>query len=255
MLDTSKSSKIPKYVKVYDALFSQIRNETLPQGSCLPTEPELARQMGVSRATLRQALALLEDDHLIQIIRGKGNYVLNYRSSRRVGLETLAHPLQHCCKEPISETELELRIDIPSDYYIQNLGRQTHAVVVCNRWYTNQGQVVAYSFSFLPIEVTTQAGLDLSSTEQVEEFLDKRLYEEASYSSLAVSQTGTGRFMSTKHQLPTNSTYVMLYEVIYGPDDAVLAVSKHYVATENCEVLIYTRPASGKLERAEKARR
>lgn len=243
-----KPMKTPKYVKVYDTLFSQIINGELKQGSCLMTEPELARQMGVSRSTLRQALALLQDDHLIQNVRGKGNYVLGGRAQQNIGLETLSHPLHLCCRQPVTDTELDIRIDVPSDYYVQNLNRRVQAVVVCNHWYKNQGQVVAYSYTFLPIEVATEAGIDLSDSRQVEEFLEQGLYEAAAYSSLAISQTDTGRFMTLKYRMSAEGTYTMLYEVIYGRDDAVLAVSKHYVAEENCEILVYTRPACCKHE-------
>ena len=41
----------------------------------LPSEPDLARDLGVSRTTLRQALTLLQEDGLIKIIRGKGNFI------------------------------------------------------------------------------------------------------------------------------------------------------------------------------------
>lgn len=250
MADRANLIRRPKYVKVYDALFSQITSGALAPGTCLPSEPDLARQMGVSRATLRQALALLQDDHLVQNIRGKGNYVMGSHAYRRVGLETLAHPIYLCCKEPVTSTELEMRIDVPSDYYIKNLDRQTHAVVVCNRWYRNQNKVIAYSFTFIPIEVTEQAALDLASNDALKQFLEKGLYDLAAYSSLAISNTDTGRFMPDKHQMPTATDYAMLYEVLYGQNGDVLAVSKHYLASENCEIIVYTRPAAAAIEKA-----
>lgn len=248
MPKTNKSVKTPKYVKVYDTLFSQIASGELHEGSQLPTEPELARQLGVSRSTLRQALALLQDDHLVQNVRGKGNYISRGRAYQNMGLETLSHPLHLCCRLPITDTELDIRIDVPSDYYIQNLGRKTQAVVACNHWYKNRGKVVAYSYTFLPIEVTAEAEIDLSNNSQMENFLEHGLYEAASYSSISVSKTDTGRFMILKYRMETEGAYTMLYEVVYGKDNTILAVSKHYVAEENCEILIYTRPASGKHE-------
>ena len=62
-----------KHVKVYDTLYAQIKDGLFPIGSSLPSEPELALQMEVSRMTLRRALALLQEDNLVENIRGKGN--------------------------------------------------------------------------------------------------------------------------------------------------------------------------------------
>lgn len=55
----------PLAVQVYDRLFDAL--STLGQTSApLPTEEELASQLGVSRTTVRQALALLEEDGVIE---------------------------------------------------------------------------------------------------------------------------------------------------------------------------------------------
>lgn len=44
-------------------------------GAKLPSEPDLAAEMGVSRATLRDALRILEDDGLVRRVQGSGTYV------------------------------------------------------------------------------------------------------------------------------------------------------------------------------------
>ena len=56
----SEKAKKLKHVKVYNRLYSMIQDGVYPPGSQLPSEPELALQMDVSRMTLRRALALLQ---------------------------------------------------------------------------------------------------------------------------------------------------------------------------------------------------
>src|SRR5436190_12969995 len=47
----------------------------LSPGERLPSEPELAKTLGVSRSSLRAAIALLEEDGLVQRLHGSGTYV------------------------------------------------------------------------------------------------------------------------------------------------------------------------------------
>ena len=72
---SSEKQKKLKHVKVYDQLFKKIQDGVYPPGSKLPSEPNLAEQMGVSRMTLRRALALLQEDGLISNFQCKGNYI------------------------------------------------------------------------------------------------------------------------------------------------------------------------------------
>lgn len=56
-----------KHVQVYNKIFNMIQDGTYSPGMQLPSEPELAGQLNVSRATLRKSLALLQEDHLVKI--------------------------------------------------------------------------------------------------------------------------------------------------------------------------------------------
>jgi GntR family transcriptional regulator len=44
-------------------------------GARLPSEPDLAQDLGVSRSSLRAAIALLEEDGLLRRLHGSGTYV------------------------------------------------------------------------------------------------------------------------------------------------------------------------------------
>jgi GntR family transcriptional regulator len=57
------------------ALRERIAGERLEPGDRLPSEPELARVLGVSRPSLREGIALLEEDGVVRRLRGSGTYV------------------------------------------------------------------------------------------------------------------------------------------------------------------------------------
>jgi GntR family transcriptional regulator len=60
---------------VQDELRQRIDQGRLPAGSRLPSEPDLAAELQVSRATLREALRALEEEGLLRRRQGSGTYV------------------------------------------------------------------------------------------------------------------------------------------------------------------------------------
>ena len=65
----------PKYLQVADTLRREIAEGVFRDGQTLMTEEELRLRFNVSRQTVRQAIALLEDDGLVDRRRGSGTYV------------------------------------------------------------------------------------------------------------------------------------------------------------------------------------
>lgn len=70
-----KSVPLPKYKRLQTHLLEQMKDGKLVPGQSLPTEQELAVRMDMARNTVRQALADLERQGLIQRVRGKGTFV------------------------------------------------------------------------------------------------------------------------------------------------------------------------------------
>ncbi|RLF63515.1 MAG: hypothetical protein DRN33_03995 [Thermoplasmata archaeon] len=62
---------------VAEQIIAAIKQGDFPVGSKLPSENELAERMGVSRPTIREALAALTAVGLIESKPGSGNYVRN----------------------------------------------------------------------------------------------------------------------------------------------------------------------------------
>jgi GntR family transcriptional regulator len=60
-----------------------------PPGNRLPAEPELAKQLGVSRATLREAMRSFEGQGLIRRRQGIGTFVVGHAHVIESGLEVL----------------------------------------------------------------------------------------------------------------------------------------------------------------------
>jgi len=72
------------YQKAADQLTELIRSGEYPPGSKLPGEREFARQLGISRPTVREALIALEIAGLIEVRTGSGAFV-NVRAAALPG--------------------------------------------------------------------------------------------------------------------------------------------------------------------------
>lgn len=62
--------------QVYDVILTRIVKGQFPEGTKLPTETVLASEFAVSRPVVREALARLRDDGLIQPRQGAGSFVI-----------------------------------------------------------------------------------------------------------------------------------------------------------------------------------
>src|SRR2546429_9022678 len=64
------------YRQIADQIRGLIKSGEFPAGSRLPPERDLARQLGVSRPSVREALIALEVEGMVEVRIGSGIYVL-----------------------------------------------------------------------------------------------------------------------------------------------------------------------------------
>ncbi|MBS1304265.1 GntR family transcriptional regulator [Loktanella sp. SALINAS62] len=69
------AQSLPKYIQVSERLIREIAAGHLADGSRLPGERDMARDLDLSVGTLRKALAVLESKGLLHRVQGSGNYV------------------------------------------------------------------------------------------------------------------------------------------------------------------------------------
>lgn len=75
---------------VRDQLLKLIREEVFPVGERLPSEPELARQMNVSRPVIREALQMLQSEGIVLRKHGLGTFVQTRAPRLTQGIERLS---------------------------------------------------------------------------------------------------------------------------------------------------------------------
>lgn len=83
-----KSDSRPLYLQVIDKIKEDIENGLYEAGERLPSEFQLSKQLGVSRATLREALRMLEDENVVIRRHGVGTFI-NSKPLFSSGIEEL----------------------------------------------------------------------------------------------------------------------------------------------------------------------
>ncbi len=75
VVDFSRSA-VSRYIQLTTLFRRRIESGQWPVGQQIPTVDELALECGVARATIRQALGVLEGERLIERFRAKGTFVI-----------------------------------------------------------------------------------------------------------------------------------------------------------------------------------
>ena len=75
MDDELPPAGMPAHRRISIEIEAAILDGRYPTGSQMPSEPRLAAQFGVSRGTLRQALANLRQDGYLEAVPGRGSFV------------------------------------------------------------------------------------------------------------------------------------------------------------------------------------
>jgi len=233
-MNTHKQDKLkrPLYINVYDELLLRITKGEFLVGSQLPSEPDLAKKLGVSRATLRQALVLLQDDGLVRNIRGKGNYLLEtpYLQEDRQ-LEKLSNPMHKCHTSNFDQIELHYRLDPQTEHTKQVLKRDSSTVVAIERLYRKGNELQAYAFTFMSMEMVQALALELENQVQLLNFLENEAYANANHGSIEIKYTHSVNLAGPKEKLVGHNECFLLLETLYdlSEPDYPLMYNKFYI--------------------------
>jgi GntR family transcriptional regulator len=148
-----------------------------PPGERLLTEPELAKQLKVSRATLREAMRTFETQGLIYRHQGSGTFVIHPSQVIDTGLEVLEsiETLSKRIGLPVSMGDLKIEHQTADDEIAKGLAIQPGDSVLCiSRVIHAEGRPVAFLIDILPEDLLTSEELESGFTGSVLDLLLRR---------------------------------------------------------------------------------
>ncbi|WTX00960.1 GntR family transcriptional regulator (plasmid) [Streptomycetaceae bacterium NBC_01309] len=149
-----------KYQRIADELRAAIEGGQYQAGDRLPGENTLAADHGVAPVTVRQALALLRAEGLIESRKGSGSYVQSFRPLRRRGIPRLAQDVWGAGKTIWSADDnrspdvdqISIATDVNAPERISHVLELGPDETVCmrSRRYLVEGRPVMLATSYLP---------------------------------------------------------------------------------------------------------
>ena len=146
-------------------------------GERLLSEPALAKQLGVSRATLREAMRAFEGQGLIRRRQGIGTFVVSHKQVIESGLEVLQsiESLAEKIQLPVSMGDLKIS-QIFADTSLSEKLRVIEGaeLIEVKRVIRAEGRSVAFLVDILPEKVLISSDLEEGFTGSVLDLLLKR---------------------------------------------------------------------------------
>jgi GntR family transcriptional regulator len=158
-------------------------------GGKLPSEPELAKMLGVSRATLREAMRAFEEQGLIRRRQGVGTFVVRHQQVFETGVEVL-ESIESVAARIGLEVSMGMlnieRISANSEQAVELHRPEGTALVQLTRVINAEERPVAFLVDLLPEEILPINGLKEDFTGSVLDWLLKRGTPELDHSKTEI---------------------------------------------------------------------
>lgn len=199
-------------------------------GERLPSEPDLAKKLGVSRATLREAMRTFEAQGLIRRRQGSGTFVVGQVPVLEAGLEVLEslETMAERLNLEISVDNLQVQSTIADSDNSQALDVAVGTQLLrIQRVMREESRPVAFLVDTLPEEVLKSEQLPVNFDGSVLDFLLKR-GDSLTVSKAAISAIGAPADVAKALQIQRGDVLLEVVSKLYHSNGKVLDYSSSY---------------------------
>ncbi|MGM9986497.1 MAG: GntR family transcriptional regulator [Bacillaceae bacterium] len=217
------------YLQVIDRIKDDIESGIYVEGSKLPSEFELSKSFGVSRATLREALRVLEEENIIIRKHGVGTFV-NQKPVFHSGIEQLnsiTNMIKYAGKNPgtvVVETEIASpTMEDRNKFSLSSDGEE--AILTIKRVRTADNEPVVFCEDRIPTTI-------LSSYDYEEESLfmmiQKKSKVQISYAVADIEPLGNKQDILNILKCDEKTSVLVLKQSHYDQHDQLVLYSVNY---------------------------
>jgi GntR family transcriptional regulator len=204
---------------------------SLPAESRLPSEPELARRMGVSRATLREAMRAFEGQGLIRRRQGVGTFVVAKVPVIDSGLEVLEsiETIAQRTGMPVNMGELQVQQVSADEEHAKALDVPVGTLLtrVARVIYTDS-RPIAFLEDTLPADILTTAEIETGFTGSVLDLLLRRGDPKLTQSRTDIRAIGATQEVARALQIQRDAVLLHFVAYLYSLDGRVVDYSFSY---------------------------
>lgn len=228
-----KSSPIPVYYQLKEAIKFKIAEGVWKVGQCIDSERELSETYGVSRMTIRQALGELVQEGILVREKGKGTFVCEPKVKQK-DMMSFSEIIQRTGMKLNTEILEFETIDTPEE--MQDVFPFEHLYKI-NRMRIVEGERVANEIVYIPCDYCGYIDKELlkgSLYKLLEDFGYIISHSESSIQALIMDEYYKNLF-SVRENVPLIKTYsknmntdnkvIFIEEAIYRSDKYILEVN------------------------------
>ncbi|MDU0202161.1 GntR family transcriptional regulator [Paenibacillus sp. MAH-36] len=156
---------LPLYYQVYQQLEAELTDGSRQPGDYYSTEMELQERFQVSRATIRNALTMLENSGLINRITGKGIFLAPLKV--KVDLPNLLSFSEEMKRRGMTPGTRLVEVEIvspPKNITAALMLKETDEALLISRIRTGDQHPIVFSQSYLPLSLGLNKELDYTGS-------------------------------------------------------------------------------------------
>ncbi|HRX09040.1 MAG TPA: GntR family transcriptional regulator [Candidatus Limiplasma sp.] len=232
-------NRSPLYVQLREVLRAKTDEGEYAPGTCIPSENQLAEAYGLTRQSVRSALAALEYEGLLKSMQGKGVYVTGPKLER--DLETLGgfrQTMREHEQAPATKTLIKaLREAGP--LYAEMLGvAPEDALWYIKRICLSNGEPVALEEIFIPAHIVpgfADVDINVFSIFDIYDWNGVRPVRGEQALTISRLDPAAARLIG----LESDEAVMQFSGVIYDQDDRAIEFSRSYTRNDKCDFIVH----------------
>lgn len=231
--NSSKSVSLSSKTK--NQILSFIENEEIQSDEILPSENTFMDILGVSRYTLREALALLEQDKIIYKIKGKGTFVNKRPIQIESGLEKLESITEII--ESFGYTPGTEWVGVEEGYPTKDMIKKLKLeaddkVITLKRIRTANGKAAAYLVDTIPKKLVNNESLDNIDQESVFSYFREKFDIIIDYATTEIIPARPTEEMVEHLKVTDDKLFILLHQLHYDKEGNPILYSLDYFDSE-----------------------
>lgn len=213
-------------------MYSDIINGVYAANETLPSETALATKYGVSRNTLRQALAILNEDGMIIKSQGKGTIISPQpvHSSKN----EFSNPLLTLSKHPITDTVISYNYGSPTDIAKDKLNlSKSDIILACNCVFKSNETILGFSFTQFPSAYFNLVKLNTGDDESIKETILSVIFEYSKNINIDIKLIYANEMEIAFLHIPLGTPLILIEAIHYEKNGLPLARNKFYFIPEH----------------------